>query len=154
MLPALILAFIVGSPTPPPPWTATEWFAQIERTGLTVSLLREWRENNPRQIVMPVQKRHISYSAEQWRLLVEKYFQPKDVQTAMTVLQCESGGNPDAKNRHSSASGLFQHLGRYWTERSAKAGWGGADIFDPEANIAVAAWLKSVTGWGSWTCYG
>lgn len=95
----------------------------------------------------------ISYSVEQWRPLVEKYFKAQDVPTAMRIMQCESRGDPNAKNPHSSASGLFQHLARYWPERSAKAGWAGADIFDPEANIAVAAWLKSVAGWRSWTCY-
>lgn len=71
----------------------------------------------------------------------------------MRVMACESGGNPLAKNPRSSASGLFQHLARLWPERSVKAGWPGADIFDPEANIAVAAWLYYYGGGpGHWVC--
>ena len=90
---------------------------------------------------------------EQWRGLVEAYFPASGVTWAMRVMKCESGGDPNAKNPSSSASGLFQHLARYWDDRSAKAGWGGSDIFDPEANIAVAAWLYSGgSGAGHWVC--
>lgn len=89
---------------------------------------------------------------EQWRTLVEKYFQPADIPWAMRVMACESGGNPLAKNPYSSASGLFQHLARYWEGRSAKAGIPGADIFDPESNIKVAAWLFYTGGPQHWVC--
>ena len=48
---------------------------------------------------------------------------------------------------------LFQHLGKYWDERSRQAGWYGASIYDPEANIAVAAWLFYTQGGRRhWTC--
>ena len=71
----------------------------------------------------------------------------------MRVIACESGGNPNAKNSGSSASGLFQHLAaKYWVSRSASAGWAGASVFDPEANVAVAAWLQRTGGWGHWVC--
>jgi hypothetical protein len=78
---------------------------------------------------------------ERWRQLIRKYFGADWEHWALHVVQCESNGNPDAKNKRSSASGLFQQLGRYWPTRSRNAGWEGADIFDPEANIAVSAWL-------------
>lgn len=91
-------------------------------------------------------------NVEQWRPLVEKYFSPADVPWAMRVMACESGGDHLAKNPRSSASGLFQHLARYWDDRSAKAGWAGASIWDPEANIAVAAWLYYTGGPGHWVC--
>jgi hypothetical protein len=39
------------------------------------------------------------------------------------------------------AVGWFQHLARYWVERSTAAGWTDYDIFHAEANVAVAAWL-------------
>ncbi len=92
---------------------------------------------------------------EQWRPLVTAYFPASQVSTAMRVLNCETGGtgDPNSKNPNSSASGLFQHLSKYWAGRSEKAGWGGADIMDPEANVAVAAWLQRTGGWGHWTCY-
>ena len=92
---------------------------------------------------------------EQWRSLVATYFRAGDVDRAMHIMACESGGNPNAKNPRSSASGLFQHLGKYWAARSAAAGWGGASIFDPTANVAVAAWLRDQPGgFGHWVCRG
>jgi len=94
-----------------------------------------------------------------WRPLVEKYFPSELVNDALSVMSCESLGNPLAINKYSAASGLFQHLPYYWPSRSKAAGWEGADIFDPEANIAVAAWLVYRTivvekrePWGHWTC--
>lgn len=103
---------------------------------------------------------------ERWRPLVTTYFGGYGrgwVKWALGVIECESRGDPDAKNPNSTASGLFQHLARYWGptwrgetirggNRAARAGWPGADIFDPEANIAVAAWLLDVAGPGSWRC--
>ncbi|HEY5652241.1 MAG TPA: transglycosylase SLT domain-containing protein [Acidimicrobiia bacterium] len=98
-------------------------------------------------------------NVETWRPLVEAYFPPSDVARALRVIGCESSGDPDAKNPRSSASGLFQHLARFWSERSVKAGLAGADIFDPEANAAVAAWLVyEGGGWSHWNpsrhCWG
>jgi hypothetical protein len=96
-------------------------------------------------------------NVEQWRYLVAAYFPADQVNLALRVMVCESGGNPTAKNPGSSASGLFQHLGKYWTKRSAAAGFAGASIFDPTANVAVAAWLAA-QGWSHWNasraCWG
>jgi hypothetical protein len=96
---------------------------------------------------------------EAWRPLVEAHFAPSDVARALAVISCESSGDPNAKNPRSSASGLFQHLGRFWAERSVKAGVPGADIFDPTANVTVAAWLVyEGGGWSHWNpsrhCWG
>jgi len=95
---------------------------------------------------------------EPWRLLVEKHFPDRLVDEALSVMRCESFGDPLAINRYSAASGLFQHLPYYWPSRAERAGWPGADIFDPEANIAVSAWLVRATengggdSWGHWSC--
>ena len=95
----------------------------------------------------------IGEAAAQWRPLVAAYFDPGQVDYALAVLWCESRGDPNAANPTSSARGLFQHLERYWPERSSKAGWSGYSIFDPEANVAVAAWLSAGgSGWHHWTC--
>ncbi len=96
-----------------------------------------------------------SGTVEQWRPLVEKYFPADQVDTAMRVMNCETGatGDPNSYNSGSHASGLFQHLPKYWEERSTAAGWGGSDIMDPETNVAVAAWLQQWGGWSHWTCY-
>jgi hypothetical protein len=96
---------------------------------------------------------------EPWRPLVEEHFPSGMVDDALRVMACESHGDPLIVNKYSAASGLFQHLPYYWPSRAQKAGWAGADIFDPEANIAVAAWLvdQTVRGgnpdpWAHWSC--
>ncbi len=91
--------------------------------------------------------------------LVAAYFQPEDVERAVLIVWCESRYDANAVNPSSRASGLFQHIPRFWSERSQKAGWAGADIFDPEANTAVAAWLRYSSGdWKHWypsqSCWG
>lgn len=48
------------------------------------------------------------------------------------IIQCESGGNPAAQNRSSSASGLFQFLDSSW------AAYGGRE-FASRAKLATAA---------------
>ncbi len=98
-------------------------------------------------------------SLEDLRPLVAAFFEPRHVNLALRVIRCESRGNPTAKNPTSSASGLFQHLGSLWDGRAAKAGWEGADVFDPVANVAVAAWLVyEGGGWSHWypsrACWG
>ena len=53
-------------------------------------------------------------------------------------------------NASSGAAGLFQHIPRYWSDRSTKAGFAGADIYDPNANVGVAAYLVDRDGWKHW----
>jgi len=108
-------------------------------------------------------------ATERWRPLVARYFLPGDVEKALGLIRCESVGDPNAVSHKEwtvkpagwtaetadewKAKGLFQHLPRYWPERAAAAGFPGASIFDPEANIAAAAWLvyKTPGGWGHWS---
>jgi len=99
-----------------------------------------------------IRSRYLSES--EVRELVSRYFRPADVNRAVRVAWCESSFNPNSINPTSGASGLFQHLPQYWADRSAAAGFAGADIFDPEANVAVAAWLlyEFPGGWSHWTC--
>ncbi len=93
-----------------------------------------------------------SPGVEAWRPLVAEFFAADLVDHALCIIRHETtDGNPDKYNLRSGASGLFQHLPKYWADRSAKAGWAGADIFDPRANVAVAAWLQRHGGWGHWT---
>lgn len=93
--------------------------------------------------------------AEGWRGLVEEHFAAEDVDRALRIMACESKGDPHANNPYSGASGLFQHMPNYWSERSTGAGYGGESIFDPVANVAVAAWLVydyPGGGWHHWVC--
>ena len=143
----LLLAVLVAVPTPQP----TDLWQQIGPSGLTVELLAEYKRaaETPR-IVLKAQSR-TSHRVERWRPLVAEWF-PSQVDAAMRVLACESHGKRWAFNRTSGASGLFQHLAKYWDARAAKAGWAGASVWDPVANVAVAAWLWRQSGWQPWEC--
>lgn len=83
-----------------------------------------------------------THPVERWAPLVARWFQPEDVDLALRIIDCESGGNPKAKNPHSTASGLFQHL-RMW--------WGGVfDPFDPEQSVEHGARLFYDGGVAHW----
>jgi hypothetical protein len=102
--------------------------------------------------------RPLKPAVEQWRPLVAAYFDPVLVDQALSIIQCESLGDPNAYNPYSGASGLFQFIPGTWAVTSVKAGFGGSSVFDPEANIASAAWLTSyyqglgVNPWTPWYC--
>ena len=97
-------------------------------------------------------------NVEEWRPLVEQYFPAELVDEALAVMKCESKGDPAAYNSRSGASGLFQFIPNTWNWASSKAGWAGASPFDPEANVASAAWLvqwslsKGNGAWSHWSC--
>ncbi len=95
-----------------------------------------------------------AWEVERWRPVVDLYFPANRVDWGLRIIDCESGGDPIAKNPNSTASGLFQHLASLWDERAVAAGWEDADVFDPFANIAVAAWLLDNGGSGHWVCKG
>jgi hypothetical protein len=93
------------------------------------------------------------------RGIISLFFAPGDVELALQVSYCESRWDPGATNPSSDAAGLFQHLPRFWSDRSASAGWEGASIYDAHANAAVSAWLVyDGGGWVHWTasksCWG
>jgi len=78
--------------------------------------------------------------------LIEEFFLPEDHQWALQVAFCESSAQSydttsTARHPSSGASGWFQHLPKFWEERSRKAGIPGGDIMDPRNNVLVAAWL-------------
>ena len=146
-----------------------EWINTALEVGVTVEAFADWTDmaqRHPAYFGRPAPSRKartthapnpvttgaVSAGVEQWRSLVVAYFSADKVETALRIMACESGGNPNALGRDGD-SGLFQHLQRYWTERSSKAGWAGASIWDPTANVAVAAWLQRTGGWRHWTCY-
>jgi len=63
---------------------------------------------------------------------------------AVRIARCESGLNPRAKNRRSSATGVFQLLSMHWRGR-----------FDPTnvwANVDYAFRLWRRSGWRPWVC--
>lgn len=124
------------------------WLMSINGPYIATPVIRV-----PRELPVsrsPTIKSGFESAVEPWRPLVAEYFAAGDVDLALCVISYESGGDPDAANPTSSARGLFQHLGRYWEDRSRRAGWEGADILDPTANVAVAAWLAYYGGWSHW----
>jgi hypothetical protein len=68
------------------------------------------------------------------------------------IAWCESRWFPGAHNRSSGASGVFQFLSQTWRYASVRAGWAGASVFDPVANVYTAAWLYRVHGPSQWVC--
>ena len=88
--------------------------------------------------------RGMGAGVEQWRGLVAAYF-PEQVDFALLVISCESGGNPNAYNP-SGASGLFQVLAS-WADNF---GYTPAHLFDPAINLQIARALYDDGGWGHW----
>ena len=86
------------------------------------------------------------------------YPMPVSMAVWARVAWCESRLDPSAKNRYSSASGLYQQLSRYWPARARAAGFPGGDIFDARTNAFVSAHLASSSGIGHWNesrgCWG
>ncbi len=117
-------------------------------------------EVNPQEPASTTTVARASGGATQWRGLVSAYFPVDLVEEALVVMQCESRGDPAARNPYSGAAGLFQFMPRTWSWASEGAGFAGADVYDAEANIASAAWLVDyslATGheggaWGHWNC--
>ncbi len=93
-------------------------------------------------------------AVEQWRSVVATYWPAELVDDALTVISCESHGDPNAVNASSGAAGLFQFIPSTWDSAAAQAGWEGADVLDPAANVAVANWLFNAyaTPWQPWSC--
>ncbi len=97
-------------------------------------------------------------AVEQWRPLVQAFFPSNRVEEALRIIDCESNGDPDAYNPYSGASGLFQFLPSTWASTAPKAGYPNSSPFDPEANVASAAWLANryeqlgLYYWQAWSC--
>ena len=81
-----------------------------------------------------------------------------DFDYLLSTAMRESSLKPQAKSKTSSASGLFQFIPGTWGWASPNAGYAGASPFEPEANVATAAWLVQTSidqgkdAWVHWTC--
>lgn len=64
------------------------------------------------------------------------------------VMQCESGGDPNASNG-GQYLGLFQFHPGTW----ASTPYGGASIYDGPSQIMAAAWMWSQGRQNEWSCY-
>lgn len=95
--------------------------------------------------------------------IADHYNQPKDSvedmirarwagtgheERAVRIARCESGFDPLAKNRSSTAFGVFQFLNSTW------GGTGIAKTSDPRLQIEAAYRLWRARGWSPWVCRG
>lgn len=75
-----------------------------------------------------------------------------------TALMClmlrESGGSADAGYPDGDYKGLFQYTDGYWADASAHAGYGGASIYNAEAQIFTTAWALTHGASGRWPPWG
>jgi soluble lytic murein transglycosylase-like protein len=70
-----------------------------------------------------------------------KYYSKKyeyDVDLALNIAWCESGYRPNAKNKTSTASWVFQFLRSTWASNSKRYLWRPWDVFNADDNIKVA----------------
>jgi hypothetical protein len=87
---------------------------------------------------------------EQWRSLVASFFPADQVDTALRIMACESGGDPGAVNPSSGAAGLMQVM----PDWAPKFGVSYEALFDPATNLSIAYALYASEGWASqWSCY-
>lgn len=77
---------------------------------------------------------------------------PGGASMALYVADRESKYRPTAYNGYSGASGIFQHLRRYWPGRADSFGFGGWSAFNARANIMVT--MRMVHRSGSWSDWG
>lgn len=87
--------------------------------------------------------------------LVQYHFPDEWVPWALAIMECESRGDPDAKNPRSTAAGLFQFLRSTWDWVNDYTGFPDYDTgapYDPEMNVIQAAWLLENGGPSHWKC--
>lgn len=84
---------------------------------------------------------YIPGNVEQWRELVASIFPPESVNAMLRIINCESGGNPNATGA-AGERGLAQIHPIH------------ADsTYDPEANIRAAYRISGGgVSWAAWTC--
>jgi muramidase (phage lysozyme) len=82
-----------------------------------------------------------SYSKEEVIKLINDYSQLYGIspQTPLAIAKCESGYRYDAKNKSSTASGVYQWLSSSW--KGQPDGKAGVSVFNAEANVKAAVWL-------------
>ena len=80
-----------------------------------------------------------------WRYLVEKYFPPEQVENALLIMACESGGNPKAINRNDIRVTGYPSCGLFQINGPTNWEWD-----NPEVNIDRAVTKFYMGGWYHW----
>ena len=131
----------------------SHWSEQESEKGLTTARLDALQELIPLfaecSEVGPDEQEGMGSDAGRWRDLVELYFDADDVDRVICLMEKESGGNPNARNRSSGASGLMQVMPA-WAD---VFGYDREDLFDPTVNLWIASRILETQGWNAWTPY-
>mgnify|MGYP003151989357 CR=1 FL=1 len=88
-------------------------------------------------------------SVQNWRPLIENYFEESDVDKALRIVYCESRGKSTAVGRNTNGTtdvGLWQFNDDTWAWLKAKLKIT-STRFNPEVSTAVASWLVYNDGW-------
>ncbi len=70
-----------------------------------------------------------------------------DADRMVRIAKCESGLNPNARNLHSTANGIFQIIDGTWEHYGCTGG-----ISNPEDNIKCAMKIATTSGYSPWVC--
>jgi hypothetical protein len=88
------------------------------------------------------------YSADIPTLIRQRWAGTGHGERAVRIARCESGFNPTAQNRSSTAYGVWQFLNATWK------GTGIQKTSDPRLQIEAAYRLWKARGWSPWVCRG
>lgn len=135
---------------PYPDRTRLTW---LERKVISLRHERDWARAELRAERRRARKQrvHRPSSLEAIRLASHAYGVPYSQMLAVAL--CETGGTLDehAKNRSSSASGLFQFL---YPSTWRRTPYRSESVWSPYANALAAGWLWRANGgsWREWSC--
>lgn len=105
----------------------------------------------PKTLVREVKKDQIAYNGSCYDYVDEmatKY--NVDGKVMRRIIKAESGGNPNAKNKNSTASGCSQFIKSTWEGTLRQMGREYISPFDPRANVEAMAFKISRGGIGAW----
>jgi hypothetical protein len=140
------------------------WTVRESKLGLTHDLLQDLQELTPMLVdcaglaARPDPNLEEDVEAvdtgmgddvERWRPLAGLYFAVDDLDRLLCLMTAESGGNPDARNPGSGASGLMQVMPSW----AGVFGYSRADLFRPDVNLWVASQILDRQGWVAWSPY-
>jgi hypothetical protein len=105
----------------------------------------------PKTLVKEAKKDQIAYNGSCYDYVDEmatKY--NVDGKVMRRIIKAESGGNPNAKNKNSTASGCSQFIKSTWEGTLRQMGREYISPFDPRTNVEAMAFKISRGGIGAW----
>ena len=87
----------------------------------------------------------VVFGVEPYRYLVAKYFPPKQVDNALAIMACESGGNYQAVNYSDTKRTGYPSWGLFQINGPDNWNWD-----NPEENVSRAVTIFYTRGWQAW----